>query len=131
MGPKEFWGKWEALGDRIRIHGTKRDARDRVVPLIQPIAVPRITREAFRQRLEHRTSKRVSPYDFRRTFARWMESAGITRARRIAYMGHQGGDVTSLYERSEITAYLEQDAKALREWLGIEPTAPQPLTIAK
>jgi len=127
MGPKEYWGAWEILPDRIRVRGTKREARLRDVPLVQPIAVPRITREAFRQRLEHRTNKRITPYDFRRTFARWMESAGITRARRVAYMGHASGDVTSLYERSEIDAYLVSDAEKLRAWLGIDAAEPQAL----
>lgn len=127
MGPKEYWGRWETLGDRIRIHGTKREARHREVPLVQPIAVPKLTRDAFRQRLEHRTDKRVTPYDFRRTYARWMEAAGIVRSRRVAYMGHAAGDVTALYERSEIDAYLAADAKKMQTWLGIEPSAPQPL----
>jgi integrase len=137
MGPKEYWGKWEILADRIRIYGTKRESRLRDVPLVGPFAfygpigAARLTRDAFRQRLERRTNKRVSPYDFRRTFARWMESAGVTRARRVAYMGHAAGDVTSLYERSEIDAYLVADARKLQAWLGMEPLLPQGLKVAK
>jgi integrase len=131
MGPKEYWGKWTLMADRIRVYGTKRASRLRDIPLVQPIAVPTISREAFKQRLEHRTKKRVSPYDFRRTFARWMESAGVTRARRVSYMGHAAGDVTSLYERSEIDAHLVADAAKLRTWLGMEPTEPKGLRQVK
>jgi integrase len=127
MGPKEYWGRWELMADRIRIYGTKRDARVRDVPLVQPIAVPQISREAFRQRLEHRTKQAVTPYDFRRTFARWMERAGVMRSRRKYYLGHAAGDVTSLYEAHEIDGYLVSDAQLLRRSLGFDEPTPQPL----
>jgi integrase len=131
MGPKEYWGRWAVEHDRIRIYGTKREARVRDVPLIQPLASPPLTREAFRQRLEHRTKKRVTPYDFRRTFARWMERAGVMRSRRKYYMGHAAGDVTALYEQSEIDGYLVSDAQLMRRYLAIpEPSAPA-LKVAK
>jgi len=32
MGPKEYHGWWEIMNDRVRIHGTKREARLRDVP---------------------------------------------------------------------------------------------------
>lgn len=32
MGPKEYDGAWEVGVDRVAIHGTKRDSRDRIVP---------------------------------------------------------------------------------------------------
>jgi integrase len=131
MGPKEYWGRWDIRTDRVRVSGTKREARVRDVPLIQPIAVPQLSREAFRQRLEHRTKKRVTPYDFRRTFARWMERAGVMRSRRKYYMGHSAGDVTALYEASEIDAYLVSDAALMRKYLGLPEPTPQPLRVAK
>lgn len=118
MGPKEYWGDWQALADRIRIAGTKREARVRDVPLVVPIASPSISRSAFIQRLQHRTKERVTPYDFRRTYARWLERAGVMRSRRKAYMGHASGDITSLYERSEIDGYLMSDAALMRKYLG-------------
>jgi integrase len=127
MGPKEYWGEWETKADRVTISGTKRKARVRSVPLVQPIAVPRMSRNAFRLRLYRKFDGRINAYDFRRTFARWMESAGILRARRKMYMGHAAGDVTALYEQHELDAYLAEDAKALRRFLELPDAAAQPL----
>jgi integrase len=131
MGPKEYWGAWEAMGDRIRVYGTKRAARNRDIPKVQFLSGPSLTRSAFIQRLEHRTEKRVTPYDFRRTFARWMERAGIMRSRRRHYMGHSSGDVTSLYEASEIDGYLASDAVLMRKYLGLSEPTPVTLKVAK
>lgn len=60
---------------------------------------------------------RVSPYMARKTFARWMEDAGIPRVRREIYRGHGKRDVGDLYERYEVTAYLREDAKKMRDQL--------------
>jgi hypothetical protein len=47
------------------------------------------------------------------------------------YMGHAVGDVTELYERHELEAYLIADAERLRRWLNWpEPGAPA-LRLAK
>jgi integrase len=73
----------------------------------------------------------IGMYDFRRTFSRWMESAGVLRARRKMYMGHASGDVTGLYEAHEITAHLVSDARAMRAFLGLPEPAPTPLRVAK
>jgi len=131
MGPKEYWGAWEVLADRVVIHGTKREARDRAVPLIQAPTSPRISKDNFRKKLNTLTDARVEPYDFRRTFARWMERAGIVRARRKMYMGHAAGDVTGLYERHELDAYLVEDARAMRRYLGFPEATPTALKQVK
>lgn len=131
MGPSELYGEWETMADRVRIYGTKREARARDVPLIVPPAVPRISKDNFRKKINKLTNGRVEPYDFRRSFSRWMERAGIVRARRKMYMGHAAGDVTGLYERSEIDAYLVADARLLQTYLGFEPTQPHPLKQVK
>jgi len=131
MGPKEYWGRWELAADRIKIHGTKREARVRDVPLVESIPSPQITRNAFRLRLEHRCDRKVTPYDFRRTFARWMERAGVMRSRRKYYMGHAAGDVTALYEQSEIDGYLVSDAVLMRKYLGLPEPTPVTLKVAK
>lgn len=125
MGPKEYWGSWGYSDDRIIIHGTKRAARRREVPLIVlPQMEPMMSRDNFRKAVHKRTDGKVSPYDFRRAYARWLERAGVMRSRRRHYMGHAAGDVTGLYEQHEITAYLISDAQLMRQWLGIEPKAP-------
>jgi hypothetical protein len=47
-----------------------------------------------------------------------MEEAGITRTRREHYMGHGPKTMTDRYERHEVTAYLQGDAKRLLEYIG-------------
>lgn len=117
MRPVEYWGHWNQLPDRIRIRGGK-GGKIRFVPLVRPIAVPRTTERAFALALQHRIDLKVTPYDFRRTYANWMEAAGIIRTRRKLYMGHGKGDVTDLYERHEVDAFLVEDAEKLRRFIG-------------
>ncbi len=59
----------------------------------------------------------MTPYQARKTFARWMEDARIPRARREIYRGHGNRDVGDLYERYEVTTYLREDAQAMRALL--------------
>jgi len=117
MGSKELWGAWETRADRIHVGGTKRDARDRDVPLVRAPAVPQLSRDRF-EKLFRARGLAVTPYDMRRTFAKWMESAGIPRTRRKLYLGHGKADVTDLYERHEVDAFLVEDAKTLAEFLS-------------
>lgn len=118
MGPGEYWGRWTAKADRVVIYGTKREARRREVPLAGVIAHPRGSREAFQRKFRKEADPDRVPYDLRHTFAVWLESAGVPRARRKMYMGHGTKDVTDLYERHEVTAYLGEDGEKLRTWLG-------------
>jgi integrase len=127
MGPKEYWGRWEVKADRVTVHGTKREARVRSVPLVLAPAVPRLSKDNFRKKVNERTNGVVTPYDLRRTFSRWMERAGIVRARRKMYLGHASGDVTGLYEEHEIDGYLAEDAAALRRFIGLPEPSPTPL----
>jgi hypothetical protein len=60
---------------------------------------------------------KVTPYQARKTFARWMEAAGIPRVRREIYRGHGKRDIGDLYERHEITADLQEDARRMRALL--------------
>jgi len=115
MGPKELWGKWEVEQDRILIHGTKRESRERVIPCIEAPQQPQYLYAAFRKAL---SKHGLQPYDGRRTFARWLEEAGVPRTRRRIYLGHKTRDVTDLYEDSEIdTDRLREDATAVRKYL--------------
>ncbi len=127
MGPSEYWGRWDVMADRVRVYGTKREARARDVPLIRSPAVPRLSKDNFRKQINKLTGGRVEPYDFRRTYSRWMERAGIVRARRKMYMGHAAGDVTGLYERHELEAYLVADARLIQVFIGMEVQAPAQL----
>ena len=60
---------------------------------------------------------KVTPYQARKTFARWMEEARIPRTRRNRYRGHGTQDIGDNYERYEVDGYLRDDAKAMREYL--------------
>jgi integrase len=120
MGPKELWGAWETRADRVHVFGTKREGRDRDVPLCRAPTVPQLSRDRF-EKLFRARQLGVTPYDLRRTYAKWMESAGIPRTRRRMYMGHGVRDVTDLYERHEVAAFLVDDAKLMATFLSAKP----------
>jgi hypothetical protein len=128
MGPKEAHAAWEVLTDRVAIHGTKREGRDRIVPLVLPALyagqLPAITigYDRFYHRLRDALSGSVLPYDARRSFAHWMEEAGIPRTRRKLYMGHAGTDSLDRYERHEITQFLAADAARLTTYIEANMT---------
>lgn len=117
MGPKEYWGPWEIREDRIFIDGTKRGGRVREVPLAREPAVPRLSRDRFEKRFRLRMKGTYTPYDLRRTYVQWLETANIPRTRRKMYQGHGPKDVTDLYERHEIAAFLVEDCKKLKALL--------------
>ena len=120
MMPDELWGEqWRVGPNYIHIMGTKQEARDRKVPRICTPTMPLLRQPTtFNHALTKATNGTVQPYDARRTFLHWMEEARITRTRRKIYAGHSVKDVTDLYERHEVAAYLETDADLLREYLG-------------
>jgi hypothetical protein len=117
---KEIVGQWSIENDRVTIKGTKAQGRRRFVPLIDPgIQKPRRASKAFRTALRKIRSD-LSPYSFRRSFAHWMEEAGIPRTRRRLYLGHGTKDVTDRYERGDIDRFLREDAEALRSYIHRE-----------
>ena len=99
--------------------------------LIQRPTLAVIHRRTFEDKVRERTNRQIEPYDLRRCFSRWMESAGVPRIRRKMYMGHAVGDVTELYERHEVEAYLVADAAKVRAWLGMPEPAAAPLRLEK
>jgi len=115
MGPSEFWGRWEMKADRFLIHGTKRKGRERIVPRFTTVFRPTIKYPAFRKALAAISD--LTPYDLRRSYANWLESAGIPRNRRRQYLGHAAGDVTDLYEWHEVEKYLAEDGEKLHNYV--------------
>lgn len=122
MGPKEYWEDgWErerTLGG-LRIFGKKRKGRRRVVPLVLLPQRPMLTRDGMQsalRRLVRRGGPKVTLYVPRKSWTNWMVTARIPRNRRKSYLGH-GGDITDLYERPELRAWLRQDAAALKRVL--------------
>lgn len=129
---KEYWHDgWEIQPDRIKVNGKKRGGRDRFVPLVLAPVVPTIHERTFTDKLRDRTSRFIQPYDLRRTFAHWMEEAGIPRSRRILYMGHKAKDVTDLYERQDVERFLKEDANRLRSYLNLSPTKSHTMRLEK
>ncbi len=123
MGPSEFYGSWNIEGAGLRVHGTKRKSRDRLVPLVLGERFAGATgarsltgahrARKFAHALKRASGGAVQPYDLRRTYANWMEKAQIPRTRRRQYMGHSIGDVTEIYEQHEVEQYLTDDAAKL------------------
>jgi hypothetical protein len=123
MHQKEYWGRWEILADRIRVYGTKREGRQRSIPLVHRPAAPQwATAGTFEKKLRLRT-RDFTPYDLRRTYANWMESSGIPRTRRRLYIGHGVQDVLDLYEAHEVAAFLAEDGQKLRAFIGLPDPA--------
>lgn len=114
MGPGELEGRWHDRGEAgLEIHGTKRESRHRTIPrLVEEMPRARVAAATLRKHLR-KVAKGVTPYDGRRTFAHWMEGAGISRARRKAYLGHSATDVTDLYEAHEVAGFLPEDRDRL------------------
>lgn len=133
MRPVEFWGgEWHQQPDRVRIRGAKQKGGrivHREVPLVAPIQPPEVAFATFRDQLWKRGITEHTAYDARRTFAVAMEAAGIPRTRRVAYMGHGASDMTALYERHEVAAYLADDGAKLRAYFGV--TAPGALGLVQ
>lgn len=127
MNPKEFFGNaWTPLADRVVIKGTKRVGRrwgadGRAVPRLVSLVRTTLSQDWFARLLKQAGA---TPYQGRKTFARMLEDAGIPRTRRQLYLGHGARDITDLYERHEITAFLAEDTARLVAFLG-EPVALQ------
>jgi integrase len=117
MGWREYVGPWEREGEGLRIHGTKTQGRDRLVPLVVPPHRPGCGLVAFRKKLK---AQGITVYDLRRTYANLMVEAGVPKPRRSQYMGHTARDMTELYEWSEVREYLVKDAEKMRAILGTE-----------
>lgn len=129
MGAGEYWGRWSVGPDRIHIAGTKRAGRVRDVPRVQIPVAPTMHRRTFEDKLRARANGAFQSYDLRRTYANWLEAAGIPRTRRKVYMGHGPANVTDLYERHEITEHLASDATKLQALLKLPPTKAHTMTL--
>lgn len=131
MGPKEFWGPWHIKGDHIHVEGTKREYRNRFVPLVVPIHPPTIHERTFYYAIQQRTNKQIQPYDLRRTYANALENCGIIRTRRRLYMGHAPQDELDLYEYHDVRPHAKSDGDKLREFFGVPHTNTTTLTLVR
>lgn len=119
MGPDEFDSGWEIVGDQVRIPGTKREARDRLIPVFGMLERRAMGWKQYRAALATLPAVlRVQRYDARRGFLHLLEEARVTRIRRKMYAGHALGDVTGGYERAELEAFVAQDRQAVQRKLA-------------
>lgn len=115
MRPGEYWGTWAVEGpEAISVAGTKTAAAARRVPRVDFLARPTRAYRPFRIAI---SKLGLTPYDARRTYAHWLEEAGVPRTRRRHYLGHATKDVTDLYESHDVGPYLKGDAERLRAYL--------------
>ena len=118
MGPDEYFGdKWRVEDGVLHVLGTKRRGRNRLVPLLVTPEPPMLAYWGFREALR-RSGLGVAPYDARRTFANWMEQAGLWETHQQAYMGHGARTVTDLYRWHDVTRFLERDRRKLLAFIG-------------
>lgn len=117
MRPKEYWGEWTNHDQYVSIAGTKTVGAVRKVPRIDTPIKPQCWYGKFRKALSEASGGQMTPYDLRRTYANWLEDAGIPRTRRRLYLGHSAKDTTDLYEWRELEAHLEADGRTLSAWL--------------
>jgi hypothetical protein len=127
MHAEEYWGEWTVMPDRIHIAGTKRAGRVRDVPRLLGVAEyskpEHLSPKTFALRVARAADRLFAGgtvYDLRRAFANWCEAAGVPRTRRKLYLGHAAGDVTDLYERHEVQAFLAEDARKLNDYIASE-----------
>lgn len=115
----EYWGSWQVKRVSVHIAGTKRAGRVRDVPLVMRPPVPTMHRRTFENKLRERCPD-MEARDLRNTYATWLEDAPIPRTRRRMYLGHGVKDVSDLYERREIEAFLAEDAEKLKAFIAPE-----------
>lgn len=122
MMPDEYLArKFEVHPGRdVHILGTKRTARDRLVPYLAPISGPHTLYRALWQAMN---DVALDPYDGRRSFAHWGEEAGIPRTRLKMYLGHKvrSEDVTGRYLFHYVRRYLPDDQRKLLAYIGQVP----------
>jgi hypothetical protein len=118
MEPKEHWRDgWKILSLGVAIHGQKRPARERIVPLLGPLAAPVGTMGGFAEALE-RAALGVTPMDARRSYQRWLDEVGLPHYRQDAFAGHGPKAMRELYKFGDIRAWLEEDTRKLRAYVG-------------
>jgi hypothetical protein len=130
MNLKEFYvDGWDIDYDlgAVRIHGQKRQRRERLVPLLVAPVVPTLKRQGFKSALR-RLNADVSPHDARRSFRVWMADAGVEKVHRDFYAGHSPGTMEQLYTDPReamalIAKWIREDRPKLLAYLGLPKTS--------
>jgi len=149
----EYTGSWDCFEDRISVECAKqRQSRmkRRTVPLLlhtisdvfvdgdrsfvylqqvsfahlRPID-PGTGFQSFERRMRKLTGHTITPHDFRHTYRRWLELAGVAAGRIEHYLGHKinTGDakiVYAAYDEESILPFIETDATMVNSWLAAQ-----------
>lgn len=119
--PDEFFaGKCANEDGRCHIRGTKREARDRWVPLLVPIPTIAMSQDTFRKKLRA-SGLGVRPKDARDTYAHFCDLAGIPHLWREGLLGHARGTMDyGAIENERVLDDVEARLKSLmvREKVG-------------
>ena len=115
MGPKEYIKDgWTLASGGIAIHGKKRDARERLVPLVAP---PTPAQRKYNAIYRNLSSLGCAPYQLRHTYKRLLEDSGLPLTRIASYMGHSAASMTEHYGRYSVVPHLVEDALAVKAHL--------------
>lgn len=149
-GEGEYWGIDGMLpnkphitveNNKIHIKGSKTLNSDREIPLIMRPSNPTMTRAALSHVLDdfRGDDKQISIYSFRKSYATWLEEAGIPLSRRNAYRGHSKISMADTYEAAQTKRFLVQDALTLQSFIKSEltrtdddtPSAVKPMNLSE
>ncbi len=113
--PDEFFaGKCANEDGRCHIRGTKREARDRFVPLLFALPPIAMSQDTFRKRLKA-SGLGVRPKDARDTFAHFCDLAGVPHLWREGLLGHARGTMDyGAIENERILDEVEQRLRSLQ-----------------
>ncbi len=109
--------KWAIEDGRVHINGTKREARDRLVPLLDPATAPTTLTRQQLERALRASGLGVRPKDGRDSFALWCDLAGIPEGWKAALLGHAAGNVTRAYGWQETERIFDEVEKKLKALL--------------
>lgn len=112
--------EWDEKAGYIEVGTGKKDKAVRRIPLIREPVIPDCDYQVFADAFRVASSGQMTPYDLRRTYANWLEAAGVPRTRRMIYMGHGAVDITGRYEWHDVKAFLAEDAEKVKGWLDGE-----------
>lgn len=100
----------------LHVKGEKTVTSDRTIPLFMKIPKQPITRVRLRRALKKMGR---CPYDCRRTFAVWMQTARIDRNAFKRWMGHSTiSDTTDIYTQQRDITWIRDWAPVFQQWVS-------------
>lgn len=111
-----FLDAFDIFADKVKIHGTKTEGRERTIPRLTTPMRKLTEYAAFRRAMQ---ALGLRPNDGRHTFKHWVEMCIPEPVRRARYMGHGPKDTDQKYGfQFPIGQYLKEDTERLRAFIG-------------